>query len=205
MSLNSSATLRHIYWVKDTFGNTQPAWNTDPSLSVLQYIARKYLDIAVDVPCSVSPFAQGGFNKLYAVDTPGHTYLLRVALPVEPCLKTLSEAATIEFVRMYASDLLPRVLAYEADANSPEGSGLGFEWMMMEKLPGDVLKVCWDGIDWEAKVLLVKTLVCVLAKLYGQQLSGIGNIYPNATINHSLPLPAPYSQTVGRIVLMMFF
>lgn len=159
----------------------------------------------------VTPFAQGALNKLYTVDAPGVSYLIRVALPVVPRLKTLSEIATIEFVRKHASGLVPRVLAYDANVEVPNSREIGLEWMIMERLPGNVLKECWDGMDWETKVLLVKTLVGILAQLYDHPLSGIGNIYPNSASCHLSTIIAeaedlvPSSSVVGQIVSMMFF
>ncbi|KZV69820.1 kinase-like protein [Peniophora sp. CONT] len=196
-----SATARRsdIQWPKHpVFGNPlPPIWPSEPSLTHLESITRHYLNIPTDAPCIIEPFAEGGFNKIYSVSTPSHPhaqpYLIRVALPVEPRLKTLSEAATIDFVRAHATELVPRVLAYSADA---ESSALEYEWMIMGKSPGDVLKEHWDAMDWDAKVELVKTIVGVLAKLHANPLRGIGNVYPDC----SSSTPSP-----GRIVSMMFF
>ncbi|KAJ3568497.1 hypothetical protein NP233_g5670 [Leucocoprinus birnbaumii] len=185
---------RAISWVKDVLGLFQPAWTSEPPIPVLETIARVHLSIAKDVPCVVSFFAQGGFNKLYTIDVSGRTYLIRVALPVEPRLKTLSEVSTIDFVRTHATELIPRVIAYKAEITVADEDGLGFEWMIMEKIPGEVLENRWNSIDWEAKVLLVKTLVGVLAKLFGHPMSGIGNLYYSDS-----------SFEVGQIVSMAFF
>ncbi|VDB91476.1 unnamed protein product [Peniophora sp. CBMAI 1063] len=186
----NSSTHRDVQWPKDTFGTAQPAWSSEPDLSLLERIARQHLPESEDI-YAISLFAQGGFNKIYAVDTPGKgkTYLIRVALPVEPRLKTLSEVATIEYVRAHACAAVPRILAYEADA---EASGLGYEWMLLEKIDGDVLEARWRDMEWDAKVELVKSVAGVLGKFYDRPLSGIGNIYPDA--------PDP-----GRIVSMQFF
>ncbi|KAI1788567.1 kinase-like protein [Ganoderma leucocontextum] len=205
MSLSSPAPHRDVQWIKDGLGRTQPAWNTQPSLPLLESIARDHLSIPADTPCPISPFARGAFNELYVVHTPERACLIRVTLPVQPRLKTLSEVATIEFVRAHAFELVPRVLAYDADARPPERGGLGFEWMIMEKIPGSALQGCWEDMDWGAKLSLVKTIVGILAKLYDHPLSGVGNIYPataDAVLDDMAP---PTSHTVGQIISMTFF
>ncbi|VDC00614.1 unnamed protein product [Peniophora sp. CBMAI 1063] len=176
-----------------------PIWPSEPSLAHLEAIAREHLDIPADNPCTIDRFADGAFNKLYTIasDTLTKQYLIRVALPVEPRLKTLSEVATIELVRTHATELVPRISAYSADAAV---SGLGYEWMLMENMHGGPLEDCWEGMEWEAKVALMKTLVGVLGKLYGHPLEGIGNIYPTP---HSSTISA--TATIGPIVSTMFF
>ena len=204
MHIGSPTSRRDVQWVKDCLGRrTEPAWNREPSLPLLELITREHLYIPAGTPCTISPFARGAFNRLYDVHASERACLIRVTLPVEPQLKTLSEVATIEFVRTHASELVPRVLAYDADARS---GGLGFEWMIMEKIPGSVLEGQWEGMGWGAKVSLVKTIVGVLAKLYDHPLSGIGNIYP-ATAGAAVVASdvAPSTHPVGQIISMTFF
>jgi hypothetical protein len=62
----------------------------------------------------------------------------------------------------------------------------------MEKLPGRVFSDVRTSMSWDSKVELVKTLCTVLSRLFEQQLSGIGNLYPE-------------SKDIGPIVLMSFF
>ncbi|KAI0315672.1 kinase-like domain-containing protein [Amylostereum chailletii] len=187
--------LRTVEWVS-TLGGSQPRWITTPSLTAIGQLARRHLDLPAHDPCQVAFFAEGGFNKLYSIDVPGHACLIRVALPVEPRWKTLSEVATLEFVRRVCTECVPKVLAYD-DA----GDDLGFEWMIMEKLPGRALEENWENMTWSAKEQLVKTIVGILAKLYDHTLSGIGNIYPEPDGSPS----SSNTPTVGRIVSMVFF
>ena len=201
---SSSQPRRDVQWVQDRLGRTEPAWNREPSLSVLESIAREHLSIFPEISCTISPFARGAFNQLYVVHTSERECLIRVTLPVQPRLKTLSEVATIEFVRTHASELVPRVLAYDADARPPEIGGLGFEWMIMEKIPGSALEGRWEGMTWDMKLSLVKTIVNILARLHNHPLSGIGNIYPTNT-DTIVDSAASSSHIVGQIVSMTFF
>ncbi|KZW03743.1 kinase-like protein [Exidia glandulosa HHB12029] len=189
--------MASVEWVS-TLWSTEPRWVTEPDIALIEQIAREQLHVPPGEPCRVTLFAQGAFNKLYEIhvadDAPA--YLIRVALPVEPRLKTLSEVATLDFVRAHCNvSLVPRVLAYEANA---ESTPLGFEWMIMEKLPGTVLEDRWRTMSFAAKEDLVRTLVGVLANLYEHPLRGIGNIYLQDDDDTSQP-------TVNRIVSMVFF
>ncbi|KIY51593.1 hypothetical protein FISHEDRAFT_36711 [Fistulina hepatica ATCC 64428] len=195
--------IRTIAW-ESTLWGTQPHWTCEPCLEAIEQIARQHLEIPSTSSCAVALFAQGGFNKIYIVDSdaPRCTYLLRVSLPVEPQLKTLSEVATIAFVAEHSGylTLLPIVLAYEANREAP-GNSLGFEWMLMSKLPGSVLDGRWASLTLSTKERLVKTLVAFLANLFNHTLSGIGNIYPHDYAASSASTPP----VVGPIVSMTFF
>jgi hypothetical protein len=88
----------------------------------------------------------GGFNKVYTVSASGDNdgdgdgedvasqlpYIFRVTLPVEPFYKTASEVATISYVREHTHLPVPRIIAHSPIADNE----LGFEWMLMEKIPG---------------------------------------------------------------------
>ncbi|KAI0045349.1 kinase-like protein [Auriscalpium vulgare] len=186
-------------WVSHIWGS-QPRWTVEPSIALIEQLARQHLHLPAQAPCTITFFAEGGFNKLYDIKAPARNCLIRVALPVEPRRKTLSEVATIEFVRQRCTELVPRVLAYDACTDAQVNS-LGFEWMIMEKLPGTVLEERWNEISWEAKEQLVKTLVGIIGRLHDHPLSGIGNIYPPQE-GALTPAPTP---AVDRIVAMAFF
>ncbi|KAI0346107.1 kinase-like protein [Trametopsis cervina] len=200
MSITDSIRVpRQVEWVS-TLTSVEPRWTVEPSIPVLEQLVRQRLALPTGSSCHVAFFAEGGFNKLYTVEANGHTHLIRVALPVEPRLKTLSEVATISFVRQYATDLVPQVVAYGADAASPDVS-FPFDWIIMEKLPGKPLEERWDEMSYQAKETIVSVVVNVLAKLYAHPLSGIGNIYADAN-NEA---PSRDVTEVGRIVSMAFF
>ena len=198
---------RCIEWVSDGLGPSRPCWPTEPSLSAIETLARQHLRLSVDAPCKVSFFAEGAFNKLYNIEIntedSNSAYLMRVALPVDPRWKTLSEVATLRFVRQTSSiSLVPNILGFDAGSDP---NALGYEWMIMERLPGKTLEVHWKRISWEAKRQLVETIVDILARLYDHPFSGIGNIFPPEALSAS-PFSSPSPNiNVGRIVAMDFF
>ena len=101
-------------------------------------------------------FAEGALNKLYAISTFGDNavesqlpYVFRVTIPVEPFYKTASEVATLSYIRKHTSVPAPRVIAHSSTADNE----LGFEWILMERIPGVSLKSVWCEMDMEARVV----------------------------------------------------
>jgi hypothetical protein len=65
------------------------------SLSKIVQIVRQHPGLTLHQPCAVAFFTEGAFNKLYLICSNDRSYLMRVALPVDPCWKTLSELVTL--------------------------------------------------------------------------------------------------------------
>lgn len=68
---------------------------------------------------------------------------LRVSLPLDPYFKTASEVATLAVVHDRTSIPTPTVSAFDASFNND----LGFEWMLMERLPGQNLESAWESFS----------------------------------------------------------
>ncbi|KAF3940737.1 hypothetical protein ABW19_dt0205057 [Dactylella cylindrospora] len=122
-----------LQWVQETF-SLEPKWTVEPDPEAIkQAIKEKCEPSAQDI--AVSFLAQGAFNKIYNVQIDGETLIMRVFLPVDPMHKTLSEVATVQWVRLHTSLPVPEILCY----NSHRGDKVGFEWILMEKIPGKPL------------------------------------------------------------------
>ncbi|OBT51627.1 hypothetical protein VE04_08926 [Pseudogymnoascus sp. 24MN13] len=149
---------------------------------------------------TISFLAQGGFNKVYTVSSPGNEDLiLRIALPVDPRFKTRSEVATMEWMRYNTAIPVPRVLRYgESRANI-----VGFEWILMTKLSGKNLGDVWNTILYAAKEALVRRIAGVWAELFRRPMFGVGNIY--SASSSSKEEKGARAPEVGRIVSMQFF
>jgi aminoglycoside phosphotransferase (APT) family kinase protein len=173
----STSTSRDIAqpglgWETGLF-STKPIWTTKPSVAVIKRLAGKHLK-ASEADVEVKFFAQGAFNKLYAVTCgdKGH-FIFRVTLPVAPNVKTASEVATLAFVQENTTIPVPKVIAYDADLTNE----LGFEWILMERMNGRSLHEKWHEMSWLKKGLLVQQVAGFTAQLARMQLSGIGSIY----------------------------
>jgi hypothetical protein len=181
-------------WVEKTFG-LEPRWTKEPDVKIIASIARAHLGCDEEALPHVGFYAQGAFNKLYKVSTVGTTCLMRVSLPVDPRYKTESEVATIEFVRQKTSLPVPRIIAFD----SHNENELGFEWILMEMMPGVTLRKRWRKMSWDAKENIVKCLVENHARLFEHRFYKIGNIFDSEKQASST------SFTLDRMVSLIFF
>lgn len=98
----------------------------------------------------VSFLAQGAFNKIYDIQSGKLALIFRVSLPVDPQYKTLSEGATIDWIWLYTSLLVPEVIAHHASRESL----LGFEWIHMKKISGKSLADTWKYMEYSTRSAL---------------------------------------------------
>ncbi|KFY07810.1 hypothetical protein V492_06808 [Pseudogymnoascus sp. VKM F-4246] len=173
-----------LTWISETFG-VVPRWSLEPDPAS---IAELIKSLGVQ-DATITFLAQGAFNKVYTVTSPSHPdVILRLALPVDPRFKTLSEVATMEWMLHHTSAPLPRVLRYgESRANI-----VGMEWMLLTKVPGKHLGDVWRTLSYGAKEALVRRVAGIWAEMFRRPMRGIGNIYSGGA-------------EVGRIVSMQFF
>lgn len=204
-----------LEWVEGTFG-FEPRWTSEPKIEIVELIARQNLALSSDSPCRVGFHAQGAFNKLYKVETQNGCFLMRVSLPVDPSHKTKSEVATIEFIREHTDIPLPRILAFD----STHENILGFEWILMEMMPGKQLRSKWRTLPFSTKRQLVQQIAKYQSQLFRNKFVGIGNLFPrqegqelsrallesgSATISPAAFDGGKQDQVLGRIVSLIFF
>ncbi|KAK1775986.1 kinase-like domain-containing protein [Copromyces sp. CBS 386.78] len=187
------AELEGLEWVQTTF-SLEPRWTIDPDINSIGRTIKSLLQGQEPV---VSFLTQGAFNKIYDVTAEGQALILRVSLPVDPGHKTLSEVATIDWTQRHTSLPVPKLIAHDATRATP----IGFEWILMRKLPGKTLADAWKDMKFSAKEQLVKQIASYYADMFDNQLRGIGNIYPDSLS----PLQNDAPPAVGRMVSMQFF
>ncbi|KAK6544721.1 hypothetical protein TWF694_001407 [Orbilia ellipsospora] len=206
-------------WKKNLF-NTDLIWKIEPSIDVvtslmqykIQHVSKKNKRYDNDAP-KATFFAGGAFNKLYLMDYPGSSWILRASLPVDPYYKIASEVATLRLVESSTSLPVPQVDAFfdgKTDATSGDDC-LGLEWILMKRLPGKTLKDAWSETSLEQKMLVVDSLADKIYELYscqGSRFSCIGNVYQTSgrtgIVESRMSIRSP-PYTVGRIVSMPFF
>lgn len=198
-----------LEWVQEMFG-LEPRWTTEPAIEIVEKLARTHLSLDQDKYCEVVFHTQGAFNKLYKVNTENGLFMMRVTLPVDPCHKTESEVATIKFVNQKTDIPVPKIIASDA-SNENE---LGFEWILMEMVPGKPLRAHWRKLPMSAKRDLVQRIALYQAQLFRNQFTGIGNIFEqelseiHSTANNKQVSPAEHGEAnfvVDRIVSLKFF
>ncbi|GJC87620.1 altered inheritance of mitochondria protein 9, mitochondrial [Colletotrichum liriopes] len=130
----------------------EPRWTRELSVAAIEKVCRRQLDIDDGASCDVSFYAAGAFNKLYLIQSDGSRVIMRVSLPVEPGYKTRGEVATLRWLRRWTSTPVPRVIAFN-DSNNNE---IGFEWILMELMPGTSAYKRWRGMSMAQKTALVE-------------------------------------------------
>ncbi|KAH8915588.1 hypothetical protein BT69DRAFT_1393279, partial [Atractiella rhizophila] len=202
----NSEPNRGLEWVETLFG-FEPKWKESPEITTLTTLARRVLSLPSTSSCSVSFLAAGAFNKLYTIyhsssessaselsQDREQQRVLRVALPVDPKFKVLSEVATLTFLCQF-SKLVPEPLEYD-DGRDNE---VGFEWMLMSKVEGLPIEESWRALNWEEKERVVNDVVTFLADLFNRRFEGIGSLFCDREGKKES------SFKVGRIVSMIFF
>jgi hypothetical protein len=175
LNLNISESLSHIeqpglQWKEGMF-SAKPVWTAEPSIGIIQTLIARHFHLS-EAP-EVSFFAEGAFNKLYAVACSRGDFIFRVTLPVAPNVKTISESATMSFVRDATAIRTPVVFA--CDPSLP--NELGFEWMMTERMDSWPLREQWHKLSWLKRQLLVQQVTNLITELDRTKWQLIGSIY----------------------------
>ena len=181
-----------LEWVETTF-RLEPRWTLDPKISDIEAVMKTIFRVTQD--CKVVFAGQGAFNKLYRIQYGNETLIMRISLPVDPHSKTESEVATLRFIQGNTNIPVPSIKAYNSSSSNP----VGFEWILMEYMPGVQLKERWRFISWPAKEAIVEQLAVYSASMYRRQFRAIGNIYPSSKQLNNRTLE------VKRIVSKQFF
>ncbi|KAJ9148455.1 Kinase-like protein [Pleurostoma richardsiae] len=175
--------LSGLKWVRTLWG-LEPRWTSEPDERAIEETVRNTLNISP--PCKAKFLAQGAFNKLYIVESSAKDVVARVTLPIEPTWKTLSEVATLRWVAQNTSLPVPRVLAYNADRSNP----IGFEWIIMEKMPGKPWADAWRDLSMPAKQDVVRQIARFCSDTFQNQMRGIGSLFPDSNSLQGIPLGA---------------
>lgn len=141
-----------LEWEDDLF-YLIPHWTREPSLDAIESVCRQQLGLPADCPCTASFYAAGLLNKLYkVVYADDESCLMRVTLPVSPHYKTRGEVATLRWVREHTEIPVPKILAFD-DSND---NSIGFEWIMMDLMPGTTAYQRWRTLSLDQKSAIAK-------------------------------------------------
>lgn len=160
----------------------EPRWTVEPSITAIESIARRHLEIAPNASCWIKFLSQGAFNKLYTITTAAGSFIIRISLPVDPYNKTASEVATINFIRKHTTIPVAQIYAYDVSGDNK----LKFEWILMELLPGKSLWLQWRKLSMNAKTILVKEIAKYQAQFFRHKFHGIGNLSTDSVSQDSI-------------------
>lgn len=182
-----------LAWDESGFFLT-PVWTREPKLETIENVCRNRLSLDDREICDVTFYAEGAFNKLYLVRTSRRQSLMRVSLPVYPHSKTLGEVTTLRFLRRSTNIPVPEVFAYDESASN----GIGYEWILMEFMPGVTTYKKWRTLTTFQKTALVQQIAVFQAQMFQHKFSGIGTLTPGEEA-------AAQNEKPGEIVSLGFF
>ncbi|KAK3305285.1 phosphotransferase enzyme family-domain-containing protein [Chaetomium strumarium] len=139
-----------------------PRWAREPRLEAIAELCRRVLELAAGDHCHVAFYAEGAFNKLYLVESRRGKSLLRVSLPVDPRHKTHGECATLHWIREMTTVPVPKVIAFD-DCRDNE---IGFEWILMELMPGVSAYKRWRKLSMAEKTQVVEQVAEFQSQLF---------------------------------------
>ncbi|KAF7539759.1 hypothetical protein G7054_g1884 [Neopestalotiopsis clavispora] len=162
--------------------NSCPIWPAEPDLDAIRRVVVSSLigdgnedDDGCDI--TIHFLANGAHHKIYEVTRPlwDISYLLRVAIAVDPELKMESEMATMAFLRQNTAIPVPRPVAWSSRVDER----LGYEWSLLEKIPGVELREIWREVPWDKKVDIAKTMAAFMAQIWDPAFrqARIGSLY----------------------------
>lgn len=146
---------------EDTLFTLIPHWTREPSIEAIERVCRRHLEVPAGSPCTASSYESGTFNKLYLIACADESFLMRITLPVSPRYKTRGEVATLRWVREHTDIPVPKVIAFE-DSSDNE---VGFEWILMELMPGTPAYRRWRKMSLDQKSAIAKRVAEYQAQL----------------------------------------
>ncbi|KAK7981584.1 hypothetical protein PG988_003822 [Apiospora saccharicola] len=102
-----------------------------------------------------------------------YSAVFRLSVPIEKSLKTLSEVATLQWVKYHTEIPVPRVFMYDGTGDSFGG----YEWILMEHMPGQPFSSVRDSLTTDAKTSLAKTIAEWVHALWSTRYAKIGGLY----------------------------
>ncbi|CRL27794.1 Protein kinase-like domain [Penicillium camemberti] len=172
-SLESQESQFHgLVWEERLF-SSEPRWIVEPDTGAIKQTVQS---LRPSSKVEVAFLAQGGFNKIYNVSIDDEAFIMRISFPVDPRYKVMSEVATMDWVRRTTSLPIPRVIIHQPSRDNP----IGFEWMLMTKLPGKPFGEIYQSLSFNVKARLVRELAASSVCLFRNQLCG--NIYGKSSV-----------------------
>ncbi|KAJ4289313.1 hypothetical protein N0V88_007064 [Collariella sp. IMI 366227] len=178
-----------------------PAWAREPSLDAIALVCRRALALTVIDYCDITFHAEGTFNKVYLVHCRHGKLVLRVTLPVDPKNKTRSEWTRLQWIHHSTQIPVPKVIAF----NDTQDDEIGFEWILMEFMPGVSAYSRWRKMSMDEKIRLVEQIATYQSQLFrscqAAKFCSIGTLTSDLSI--FVPLIAPAKP--GPLVSHIFF
>ncbi|SMQ47571.1 unnamed protein product [Zymoseptoria tritici ST99CH_3D7] len=142
------------------------------------------LDVAVNCSKSAREVVacekrEGGFNRVFIVELDnGEKVVAKVPMRFAgpPALTTMSEVATLRYVKSKTSVPVPRVLAWSSKA---ESNHVGIEYIIMEHMSGVALTDVWPHMTELQHIEFIESLGAMVKELCALDFAALGSLYLN--------------------------
>ncbi|KAK8036363.1 hypothetical protein PG991_001500 [Apiospora marii] len=159
------------------------------------------LSIASDA-ISVEFMSQGTWNRAYKVtSSAAGSWSSDFPSPLLASDKVRSEVATLRWVRRHTAIPVPRVFLYDATGRTFSG----YEWILMELMPGKPFWAVHKQLPLEAKTALAATIAEWVHSLWSLRFDGIGSLYDATGDNEAHGLARPDSSGPTSVGVMDLF
>lgn len=166
-------------------------------------MCHQQLKIPPEDLCQIYFHTSGAFNKLYRVECLTQMCIMRVTLPVYPHHKTHGEMTTLNWLRHSTNIPVPKVIAFD----NSRSNEIGFEWILMEFMPGCQARKKWRTMTMEQKVTLTERIAEIQAEMFhcgseNHEFKNIGTLHSNHGNFNSEGTMAP---VLGELTCHEFF
>ncbi|KAK5070995.1 hypothetical protein LTR64_003970 [Lithohypha guttulata] len=148
-----------------------PAFTVGVEENRVDELCRMILSIPQGGKCECAKLDYGTRSQLWSVDTGDARYVLKVLKAVFPVQKLENEVATMQFIADRTSIPVPEVIAYSAYTAT-----IGFEWILMTRIPGKDLGRAGIDMSIEQKSRVVKELASYQRELLQITFPSIGSL-----------------------------
>ncbi|KAK5106528.1 hypothetical protein LTS08_000647 [Lithohypha guttulata] len=148
-----------------------PAFTVGVEENRVDELCRMVLSIPQGGKCECAKLDYGTRSQLWSVDTDNARYVLKVLKAVFPVQKLENEVATMQFIADRTSIPVPEVIAYSAYTAT-----IGFEWILMTRIPGKDLGRAGIDMSIEQESRVVRELASYQRELLQITFPSIGSL-----------------------------
>ncbi|KAJ4327419.1 hypothetical protein N0V84_002191 [Fusarium piperis] len=191
----STLSRKGLFWEHSGI-DLEPQWESEPRIEAIQSVCCDLFETDALDDFTVSFLSSGALNKVYIVEykVQKKKFVFRVSLPVDPQYKTAGEVATLSWLELNTTIPSPRVHAFQYSSENK----IGYEWIMMDLMPGASAYHRWRKMSMMAKTRLVETIARYQAELINSsEFRAIGTLQ-NFDLRRGAERPP------GRIVSLIF-
>ncbi|KAM0714559.1 hypothetical protein Q7P37_009855 [Cladosporium fusiforme] len=140
---------------------------------------------------------EGGFNRIFIIEFDnGAKVVAKVPMPYAgpTALTTMSEVATLKYVRHKTHVPVPQVLAW---SSKPESDSVGIEYIIMEHVSGVTLKDMWSQMTELQHIQFIESMGKMAKELCALNFGALGSLYLNTADKPSDAFPVDEEYCVG--------